>query len=151
MYDESALLTALETVVKKHANYTDENVSIGDHRILDGGLQTAVVIEAGSITAEEDEANRYFAGTVSTYSAVAYVYRSYTYDAETRKNLRDDVQNVREIIDGYHRLDGNAESSKVVTVSDPVYVGDLEGGGPYFIVRRLTVRIVKIEDLTNLE
>lgn len=150
MYDESALLTALATVVKTHANYDSENVTIGDHRVVDSGVATCVVVEEGSISAEENEANRYFAGTVSTYSLIAYVYRRYTYDAETRTNLRADVKNVRETIDGYHRLDGNAESCKVVSVSDPVSLAR-GGDGPFAIVRRLTVRVMKIEDLAVLE
>jgi hypothetical protein len=151
MYDEDALLEALGDVIKKHANYTDVNVSIGSQRALDGGVDTAVVIEAGSLTSEEDEENRYFMGTVSIYNAVAYIYRRYTYDDETRKNLRSDVKNVRTIVDGYHRLDGNAESCKLVTATEPLYVGDREGGGPYFMLRRTIVRIKKIEDLDTLE
>jgi len=151
MYDESALLTALAGVIKTHADYGDSNVTIGDHRVVDSGVQTAVVIEEGSIAASEDEANRFFMGTVSVYSIVAYVYRRYTYDAETRANLRADIKNVRETVDGYYRLNGSAESCKVVVASDPVYVSGQDGSGPFFMVRRLTVRVMKIEVLTELE
>ena len=151
MYDESALLTALAGVIKTHANYDSSNVTIGDHRVVDSGVQTAVVVEEGSISASEDEENRFFMGTVSVYSFIAYVYRRYTYDAETRTNLRADVKNLRETIDGYYRLNATAESCKVGTVSDPVYVSGQDGSGPFFMVRRLTVRVMKIEVLTELE
>jgi len=151
VYDESALLTALSTAIKTHANYSDSNVTIGDHRVVDSGVTTCVVVEEGSISASEDEGNRFFMGTVSVYSLIAYVYRRYTFDAETRTNLRADTKNVRETIDGYHRLNGSAESCKVVAVSDPVYLSGQDGSGPTFMVRRLTVRVMKIEVLTELE
>ena len=151
MYDEDALLEALAVVIKKNGNYTDKNVAIANHRILDSGLDTAVIIEAGSISSAEGEDNRYFGGTVSIYDLIAYVYRRFTQDVETRQKLRDDTQNVRTVIDGYHRLNGNAESCKVVTVTDPVYVTEQVGTPPYFMVRRLTVRVQKLEGLDVLE
>lgn len=151
MYDEDALLEALKVVVKEDGNYTDKNVAIANHRILDLGLDTAVILEAGSISSAEDEENRFFMGTVSVYNLIAYVYRRFTQDLETRQKLRDDTKNVRTVIDGYHRLNGNAESCKVVTVTDPVYVTEQVGTPPYFMVRRLTVRVQKIEVLDTLE
>jgi len=54
MYDESALLSALSTVVKTHRNYNDDNVTVGDQRVLDRGVTTAVVIDGGPIESPAD-------------------------------------------------------------------------------------------------
>ena len=151
MYNETDVLDALARVIKKHGNYTNNNVTIGDHKVLSRGVATAVVIDGGPIDSPRDTKYGYMAGVQSTYSPVVYVYRKYTEDAESRENLRNDVQNVRETIDGYHRLDGYAESSKAVSASAPLYIGDASGNGPFFVARRLTVSIVRIEDFENLE
>ena len=151
IYDEDALLDALAVVVKKANGYNDNNVAVGNHRILDGGVNKAVVFEAGPILSAEDEETRYFGGVVSIYEFVAYIYRRFTYDAETREKLRDDTKNVRTIIDKYHRLNGNAESCKLTTVSDPVYVTEQQGTPPYFMARRATVRVRKLENLETAE
>ena len=150
MYDETALLDALANVIKKHANYSDTNVTIGDQRVLDRGIVTGAVVDGGPINSPTDHEYNYMAGVTSEYSVTVYVYRKYVQDAESRADLRDDTKNVRETIDGYHRLSGNAESCKVTGASAPIYIG-LKGRGPSFIVRELTVSIFKIEEMELLE
>jgi len=150
MYDETALLNALAAIVKKHANYDDTNVTLGNQRVLDWGVTTAVVIDGGPIDSPTDHEYNYMVGVTSEYSPTVYVYRKYVQDAESRANLRDDTKNVRETIDGYHRLNGNAESCKVTSISAPTYVG-VQGNPPSFIVRILTVSILKIEEMTLSE
>ncbi len=146
MYDESALLSALSTVVKTHRNYNDDNVTVGDQRVLDRGVTTAVVIDGGPIESPADHEYNYMTGVTSVYATTVYVYRKYVQDAQSREDLRDDTQNIRETIDGYHRLDGNAESCKVTAISAPIYVGR-QGDPPSFIARLLTVSIIKIEEM----
>ena len=146
MYDESALLSALAIIVKKHRNYNDDNVTVGDHRVLDRGVSTAVVIDGGPIESPVDHEYNYQVGVTSVYATTVYVYRKYVQDAKSREDLRDDTQNVRETIDGYHRLNENAESCKVISASKPMYVGKANDP-PAFITRILTVSIVKMEEM----
>ena len=150
MHDETALLDELAEVVKTHANYDDENVTIGSHRVLDLGVTTAVVVEAGTIDSPEENPYRFQGGVVSTYTATVYVYRKFVQDAESRTNLRADVKNVRETIDGHPTLNGNTQLCKVTAAGAPLYIG-VQNSPPVFIVRILTVSITKVEEMTILE
>ena len=150
MYDETTLLNELASVVKTHANYDDNNVKVGSQRVLDWGVVTAVVIEAGPIDSPEDHEYNYMAGVTSVYSATAYVYRKFVQDAESRANLRADTKNVRETIDGHPTLNGNAQKCKITAIGTPLYVGK-QNSPPSFIVRMFTVTITKIEEMVLSE
>ena len=151
MYDENVLLNALAVVIKKHGNYTDRNVTISDNRVLDDGVATAAVIDDGTVESPRDDQYNYMVGVTARYNAVVHVYRKYVEDKQSRSDLRSDTQNLREIVDGYHRLNGNVESCKVVAIGAPIYIGDAQGNGPFFIARRLTVSIIHVEPMVLLE
>ena len=150
MYDETALLNELASVVKTHANYDDDNVTVGSQRVLDKGVATAVVVEAGTTDSPEENPYRFQGGVVTIYNVTVYVYRKFVQDSESRASLRTDVQNVRETIDGYHELNGKAQSCRVISASAPLYIG-VQNSPPSFIVRILTVSIEKVEEMTLLE
>ncbi len=151
MYDEDALLDALAVIIKKASTYSDANVTINDYQVLDKGVDTAAVLGAGPFDSEPPLDNFVYFQSGTEYRFVVEVFHRYTYDAETASALRDDVQTVRTLIDSYHRLDGNAEFCRTAKGARPKPVFDSEGGGPYFMMRELTVLVKKTETMTPAE
>jgi len=146
-YDETALLDAIAALVVGLANYDSTNVSIVDTKPLDAGVARAVILEEGQLSSPTDTGYMGYAAR-TTYGFLVRVYHKYTYDAETQANLRADVKEIRELLDGYHRLNSTAEGAKVISASAPQYVGTANGSGPYFMMRELVYQVVKLDAIT---
>lgn len=151
-YDETGLLNAISTLIQSLTNYDTSNVSIANTKPLDSGVTRAVILEEGSFVSPKDARAVYMGySSVTTYRFLVRVYHAYTDDATTQQNLRADVKEIRELLDGYNRVNNNAESAKIIAGSAPQYIGTISGSGPYFMMRELTYEVDKIDAVTNLD
>lgn len=138
----SSVLTATKAVVALTTNYagsgTDRNITIGDFKILDKGLDRAVVIEYlpsdhGPGTSPIATHNTY----ASIHNIVIRVYRRYREDGTTYENLVTDVGTIIAKINEYPKLNLGRTSTVIRAIvnrtGDVFALFDVNGEGPYFI------------------
>lgn len=138
----SSVLAATKTVVALTTNFassgTNRNVTIGDFKVLDKGVDRAVVIEYlpsehGPGTSPIVTHNTY----ASIHNVVIRVYRRYREDGTTYENLVVDVDAIIAKFNEYPKLALGRTSTVIRAVvertGDVFALFDSNGEGPYFI------------------
>jgi len=138
---DEAILDKMVEIIKTHANYDDQNVSKNDFSILNSGLDTAVIFTDGTLE-ESGPDNAYMGAYRNLWVFHALIWRRFTYHDETANNLREDVQNVRDTIDQYHRLDNTVEKAFVSGAERITMV--TEQGTKVGMYRRLNITVEQL-------
>ena len=147
-YNETTLLNEILDFIRDLANYNAQNSSINDTKILSAGITRGVILKEGTFSNPVDESVMGFMAN-TTYRFVVEVYHAYGYDEEVFADLRADVKELRERLDGYHTVNGQAQSSRVIAGGKPE-IGSLDGNGPFFIRRDLIYEVKILEAVTTL-
>jgi len=131
----------IETVVKKLANYTDTNVSIGNFTVLDEGVTRAVIVQYQPSVHGPGEPPARHNQYVSTHNFLVRVHRRYEEDGTSYKNLLSDASDVKAELDKYRKLSGTSGVVRalVTNTSDVFALFDTAGNGPYFLRLDLTL------------
>lgn len=133
----------IEKVVKKLANYTATNVSIGNFTILDAGVIRAAIIQYQPSSHGPGEPPARHNQHVSTHNFLVRVHRRYEEDGTSYENLLSDASSVKAELDKYRKLDGTSGVVRaLVTDSSDVFaLFDTAGNGPHFLRLDLSLEV----------
>lgn len=124
---EALILTALQL----HANYSSNNTSRGDWKILNSGNDARYVVLRMGIG---NNAPHAMSSVLTTWTTQLMLYRSYTDDGTTAIALQGDMQTVLEHMEQYESL-GDAENTvvdaQITNISEMQEVQMFENGPVY--------------------
>jgi hypothetical protein len=144
-YDENEILEELQTVLETSDNFDSKHITLGDPEILNRGFDRCVIIDSGEIRALESPYQAM--GMLHTrYSPIVQVFRRYTRDKETRDALRDDCTDIMGLISSNNTLGDTVEKCIPRLAARPEFVGNISGKGPFYMMRRITVEIERVEE-----
>jgi len=151
MYDEDAILDAVVAVIKEEPGYTNETVTKGDPMVLDKGYAKCAIIDSGRIDnmIEDNETPMYYLH--ARYAPTLRIFYRYTFDEETRRSLRDETKAMMTRIDSHPTLHGLVERCYCSSANEPAYLRRINGTGPAYMYREISLSITRIETLTMNE
>ncbi len=148
MYDEDSILDSLKTVLLEEQGYTDTNVVKGNPAVLDRGYTKCIILDSGRIENMIDDENAPFFMLSAQYTPIARVFYKYTFDEESRRHLREETKAVMSRIDSHPTLSGAVQKCHCEMASEPAYLRRLDGSGPLYIYREISVSVLYVEPLT---
>lgn len=124
---EALILTAL----RAHANYSSDNTSRADWKVLNSGRAAFyVVIRMG----ETENAPLGFSSALTSWTTQLMIYQRYIDDGTTAENLQARVQEILEHMEKYNTLDdttGTVVDSQVSTIGAMEKIQMVERGPLY--------------------
>ncbi len=122
----------------------------GNWLALDAGYDTSYVITPGSHVLERSE---FRWGHRRTWICVVNVAARYTEDGVVYNNLALGIQAVIDTVDAWAKLNATSGvyQADAVSVDEPVPLMDRSGGGPFFIMQAVRVRIIEEVEVTENE
>jgi hypothetical protein len=139
-------MNAVETIAQKTTEFSSTNTSIANYKILDAGVDDALIIKPvtpfNNGPVQTGSFNSPFGKYSSERAYTLEVYRRYEYDGVTLLSLSDTVDSLIDEFNKYPTLDG--ASSVVISYIETA--GDVfeilrDGEGPYFLMQPLTLHV----------
>jgi len=140
----------LATVIKKLKNYTDNNVSLGDYRLLQRGFNQVVILRPGTFTRMRSE---FGGGKQNTWNIIVELFIKYKDDAQIQENIRDERQDIIDQVDQYPKLDNvsGVFDAQIISGAEPTPVFGADGSGPHFMMQEMICQIIEDIEVTELE
>jgi hypothetical protein len=132
------------------ATGSNKNVTIGDWKVLDTGVQRAVIIEyQPSDTGSEATPMSRHGAYSALHRFVLHVFQKYEDDETTYTNLLTDAGNVLIIMDQYSKLNSTTGvvKSEVTNTSEVLFGGMINSEGPFFAIMDLTLEVTEEFDV----
>ena len=144
----SAIEAEIQSLVQALDEFSDEDVTRGDYRVLDRGSPPYVVLLPGAF----DRENWASPGGIKTDWIVAIdLFVRHWGDGTEQTNLETYRQAVIDQLDIYPRLEGlsGVQWCLLEGGEDPRPVYDEAGGGPHFLLQRMILRVTERVTVTG--
>ncbi len=142
--------TGLRNVITKIAGYSNNNVTLGDYRVLQRGGDKVVVLSPGPFTRERLD----FAGGHQTnWDVIVELFIKYKDDTQVHDSIRDERQNIIDKIDQYPFLDATSGCfhGMIVSGDKPAPVFGEDGSGPHYFMQEMIAKITEQTTVTEAE
>lgn len=132
----------VQDLIQGLSAFDDDDVSLGDYRVLVRGSPTYAVLVPGPFEHEEYDS---WGGRITRWDITIDLFvRDYA-DGTEYVDLKTHRQSILDEIDKYPTLDGlTGVTLALIVVGEPTRdVFDEAGGGPHFLLQRMTLRVTE--------
>ncbi len=140
--------TGLSNTIQKLTDYSKNNVTTADYRVLDKGYTKAVVLRPGPFTQERTE---FGGGIEATWNIMIELFIKYQDDTQVQNSIRDERQDIIDKVNEYPELGGSAVVALIFEGAEPVPVFGENGSGPHFLMQEMTCQAVEYLKVTEAE
>ena len=127
--------TGLANTIKLLTNYSTQNLTFGDYRVLQKGNTKVVVLRPGSFTQERTQ----FDGEINaTWDIMIELFIRYKDDEQVTNSIRDERQDIIDKVNQYPKLGGSADIALIISGAEPSPVFGEDGSGPHFFMQEMT-------------